>query len=453
MKKISTKIVAISLINSLFVVAINVSASLFNNLGSTASATATTASSTTAAVSATTAAAAPQMGGGIALPTSVMVGLVISVVLGVFMSYLCGRIISKPIIKVTDITKKTAELDLVEDKKFDDLLRYKDESGAMAKALLSTRKSLKDMVIKLQNVSSTIAVHSNSLTSITDDNVKTLTQVTETISELANGNNSQVLTVNEMNETMSEVVRLIDTITEETSRGADNAVKSLDFIAAGNKAVDVQAGKMDESITISLDANESIQDLSSMIEQVAGIINVITSISNQTNLLALNAAIEAARAGESGKGFAVVAEEIRKLAEESSNAAQKITDIINKTNEKTDLAVSSIKKAGLLVNEQKDALLITQDVFKKIEKSYDELVNGFNQSASSMKVINEKSRNIFLQTQNVSSVAEEFAASTEEISASSQQQLASTEMIAQASKDLLSLSVELSTEINRFKVS
>jgi methyl-accepting chemotaxis protein len=440
MKKISTKIITLSLVNSLIVAAINVGASFFN----------TNVPQQTAADAS---AAQPMPQSGFHLPpTSVLIGLGGSLVIGVIMAYVVGKIIAKPIVLVTEITKRTADLDLVDDKSFDVTLKYKDESGAMAAALRDTRQALREMVAKLQKVSATVTSHSNDLTKATDENVKTITQVVATIGELAEGNNGQAKTVNNISETMSVVTSLIGDITDEAANGAQNAVKSLVSIKEGEDAVDMQAKKMEESISISKEANVSVTELSKMIEQVADIINVITSIADQTNLLALNAAIEAARAGESGRGFAVVAEEIRKLAEETSSAAKEITVIINRTTEKTSLAVTSINKAASVVNEQKDALSVTQDVFSKIKTSYDGIVNSFKKTAAAMETINDKSKDIFEQTQEVSATAEEFAASTEQISSAGQEQLASTEMIAQSAKGLYALAGELSSEINKFKV-
>ncbi|MCX7922542.1 MAG: methyl-accepting chemotaxis protein [Clostridia bacterium] len=442
MKKISTKIIIMSLVNSLFVAAINVGASIFMN------------NSRADQSAANTAANAPMPSGGMQFlpPTPVLIGLAISLVFGVVLSYIIGKYISRPILKVTEITRKTSEFDLVDDQLLEEPLKYKDESGAMARALGDTRKALREMAVKLQNVTATVASHSDNLTQITDENVRTITQVVSTINEIAAGNSSQARMINDINTTLLEAVNLIDNITEEASKGAGNAVQSLDSITEGQNAVDIQARRMEENLAISYEANKSINELSKMIDQVAGIVNVITSIANQTNLLALNAAIEAARAGESGKGFAVVAEEIRNLAEESSKSAKKITEIINSTKEKAGLAVSSISKAGTLVDDQKEALKVTQEAFDKIKTTYKQIVNSFQHTAAAMKTINEKSKGIFVQTQDMAAIAQESAASTEEISAAGQEQLASIEMVAQSSRDLYLLAGELNAEINKFKV-
>lgn len=445
MKKISTKIIALSLINTILVAGCNVGFSIYMN----------THQSMAPIADATSTAVAPTQSTSFASfipPTPILIGLLISLFLGVVLSYILGKYISRPIIQVTELTKRTAQFDLVQEDTFQFSSKAKDETSAMADALCDTRKALRDMALKLQNVSHKMESNSRHLKETTDENVLTITHVVTTISEVAEGNSNQAQTINEINGTLAEVARLIDHITGEALTSSTHAVGSLDIIHEGQSAVDVQVEKMEENILVSQEVNRSIEELSGMIEQVGSTIKVITSISSQTNLLALNAAIESARAGEAGKGFAVVADEIRKLAEESSKAAKVIANIIQKTTDKTGQVVQNIDTTNALIEEQKKALKITQDAFEKIKQTHEELVSGFQQTATAMKTVNEKAHMISDQTQDMAAIAQESAASMEEISGAGEQQLASFETIAEASKELFTLAEELKEEINKFKI-
>lgn len=441
MKKLSTKIILLSLTNSLIIALMIAGASSVLGNGSGGNA-------------ANGGAAAVKAGGTQSFlpPTPVLIAMLIAILIGAVISYIFGKIISKPIIMVTELTKRTAEFNLTKDASVDEVLKLKDESGTMASALIDTREALTAMATKLKSISSTLRTHSIDLTNTTSDNVSSIKQVSSTISEIAQGNSNQASNINEISETLSDVVKLIDKITQDALQGAERAIKSMDTIKDGQQAVDTQVEKVKENIAVSQIANQSIEVLNERIGQVANIVGVINSIADQTNLLSLNAAIEAARVGEAGKGFAVVADEIRKLAEESANATKQIAEIIADTTEKTKLAVGNINKATTLVEEQKDIIGITQNAFSNIREAYGNLVDNFKQTASEMKIANEKSSSVLNQTKAMASLAEASAANAQEVSALGEEQLNSIELIAKSSKNLLAMSEDLNKEVNKFKL-
>jgi methyl-accepting chemotaxis protein len=440
MKKISTKIILLSLINSILVAVINVGGAIFMQGGGE-----------NVAPNATSGGEAVEQS-SFMIPTPILIGLIVSLIIGVILSYFLGRIISKPIIQMTEVAKQTSDLDLRKDSVMD-TKTYKDETGQMATALWETRSALRNTVIKLKEFSSDVTSHSNRLNKNTNENEEAIHQIVETIDDIAVGNSNYAETVSEINQTLQEVVTLIENISKEAAFGSDHAVSSLESIAEGQKAVNLQIEKMNQNVAVSNEAHQSIMELSQMIQDVTGIVGVIDSIAEQTKLLALNATIEASRAGDAGKGFAVVANEVRGLAEESTKAAKEISEIIGSTTEKSAIAFQNISKTSTLIDEQKDTIKITETAFEKIKVTYDNIVRSFKDTASTIESINQKSKSISNQLQDITKTAEEFAASTQQIAAKGQEQLASTEIISQSSRDLHLLANELNQEINKFKVS
>ncbi len=450
MKKIATKIMSLSLLNTVVIAVINVGVSIYmnNNRNNTMDMMTSNPPGQTG----------ENIGQGMKkltslMPTPILIGLIVSLIIGAVVAYILGRSIAKPITQITEVSKQMAQLDLTKQEILEALAKRQDENGILAKALGNTTEAFKNIIQKLQHTAGVLNTQAHDIGERAQENATTITQMSAAINEVASGNSTQAQIIQDINQTLLEVAALIDQVTKETSSSAEGAGQSLKIIEEGEMAVKKQEDKMKEHVALSGELNESMEALKSMIEEVASTMEVITAIANQTNLLALNAAIEAARAGEAGKGFAVVAAEIRSLAEESEEASKNIVEVIEKTTDKASQVVENIGLSHALVKEQEDCVMITDRAFSDIKACYEDMVLGLKKTANGMQKVNENSQSISNRTRNMAKVAEESAASMQEVAAAGQDQLKGIEKMERSSKQLAAIAEQLDSAIGEFKIA
>lgn len=383
---------------------------------------------------------------------NILIIVIAVIIIAVLVGTLITLSITRPIARVVSLVNETSNFNLAFDNSFTYLYSYRDEMGTIANAVAAMRKALREMAKNIIGVSENLTSHSEELTASTEEYAKTIDQVASAINEIANGNNNQAEMVTTANSKISDIVRTIDEAAHITALNAENARSSLETVGRGQEAVDFSIERTKENITVAAAVGDSINKLNTLIQKIGGFTDTINNIAGQTNLLALNAAIEAARAGEAGKGFAVVSEEIRNLAEGSASAAKEITQIVQATIDESRETLENMGKAREIVAAQSDAIESTRQAFDRIRASMEEMAGKVNTTAAMLNDIDNITKELANQTQDMAAIAQQSAAGAQEISASSEEQFSAIETIAKSASELSAMAVDLTAEINRFKI-
>ena len=379
--------------------------------------------------------------------TAVLIIIVCSII-----GYILAGFMISPVIKVTNIINKLADLDFTENEIQKRLNKRKDETGEMSRAISVLHEHLANVVSNLKSQSESLFSAADSLSANVSKSSTAIEQVERAVLEIADGASMQA----DETQKATENVILIGNMVQDTT----TEVESLLINATGMKTSgDEASATLIELEQINRQTKEAIDTIYEQTNttnesalKIREATTLITSIAEETNLLSLNASIEAARAGEQGRGFAVVALQIQKLAEQSNESARQIEAI-------TDSLIDDSEKAVAIMGEVKEIMMKQNEHVTKTDEIFTAVKNGINSSIDGVTRIAEKTRqmdkariNVVDVVQNLTAIAEENAASTEETSASTTEVSNTVTNISGNTEKMKNIASELEQNMEIFKL-
>ncbi|MEC0229478.1 methyl-accepting chemotaxis protein [Paenibacillus alba] len=374
----------------------------------------------------------------------------IATIVGLAISFLIARHVSKPIIAMSAAAKRISSGDL---SVHDISLQRQDEIGELSISFTQMTEDMRDMIHTINGHAQSVSSSAEQLKSSSIDMQEVSQQITITVKEVASGADQQTLTMEETSRSMEEVGSGIYRMAENASSIAESVEFTKQQAEAGGTYVQNTVHQM-ESIHQSVHQTDQVMTLlETKSQEIGQILGAIQDISQQTNLLALNAAIEAARAGEQGRGFAVVAAEVRKLAEQSSKFSGEISTLLG---EIQDTIHDSGDALGHVKNEVQTGILLVQKTeqnFGEILQSTSLVASQIQEMAATSQQMSAGAQEITASVQQVASIAQKTAASSQDVSLSAVNQLETTGEVRVAAQSLSAMADELQEILARFRIA
>ena len=383
------------------------------------------------------------------LIASIILAAVVIMIFGVFASNVYVKKMNEQLGEVADVMKKISSGNL----RVPDLeVTSSDEFGTLSANVNEMKLRLKHLLTKIAECSERVAMAGAELHDGTQHTTESIQMVAQNMTVLTNdsaeqGETIQILeekfnTMSDKMDALSETVMLMQQIAADSSANAGDGKSKVEIAIEMMKNIEVQVRS----------SSKVIGELGKRSDEIGQIVETISGIAAQTNLLALNAAIEAARAGEHGRGFAVVAEEVRKLAEQSSEAAGNIAALIATIQQDTASAVESIEQGNQCVAEGTESVAETGRAFVGIEEQAAKLTENVEKSLMDIGEVFMSSQEISTSIQKVREIANKSSDNANSISAATQEQTASMQEVAHAGKTLAELVQDMRGEVAQFKL-
>lgn len=353
---------------------------------------------------------------GINNVTKVAVGIVVAIeLLAIITSLILGRMLMKPLVKVSSVIEDVANGNINAD--FSGVKETNDEIGLIVVKMKQLTASLADIVGRIQQSSDSMTVNSQELNTTSGQTLAANDEISRAVEEVAEGATGMATSISTINDNLGEMsseAQVIDDSVTDIKKQTATVQDSSRSMNEKMLSMQDSSHKMDKGITA---IAQRIEKVNQTVDKVSNIISVIEEISGETNLLSLNASIEAARAGEAGKGFAVVAQQIRVLSDNTNKELENIKQIISTLVQECEYCVQASNTIVEDNAKQKDEIEAVLGEFSTLDEQIQktaEKANDIQELVSEMVKLNEQ---ITVSSNSLTDVSAANAAAAQEMTA------------------------------------
>lgn len=387
------------------------------------------------------------------LINAMILPFVIMIIMFIFLfilSKIFSNKLTNPINEIVDVLNHIKDGDFT--KKLERSKKNTYEINTIVDSLNILVDNMVGLLSEVKTTSRNVQESSESMFVITKESSTAGEEIAKAIQQIATGSTEQASQLEESVNISTNLAEEIESSMEKSNTMLNLSTEVEARTLEGAKAVRDLKLSFKEQEEGSIKVQEKVNIVSVKSSEITSITDTIKAITEQTNLLALNASIEAARAGEAGKGFAVVSEEVRKLADESSTAAEQIGKAIEEINHSVKELLTQITYTADLNTKTGKGIEITAEQFDMISSMIISLKDSIASVSSSLNIIEGYKDSVLQQITNVASVAQETAATTQEVSAASEEQSSGLQEIYTFSEKLKDFSERLDNLVAKFKL-
>ncbi|WMJ87319.1 methyl-accepting chemotaxis protein [Anaerocolumna sp. MB42-C2] len=374
----------------------------------------------------------------------VLLACLIAAGIGMYLSFGIGRSLNS----INKNLKQISEGDLTVQVSS----KHKDEFTVLAGNITEMLNNMRRLIQKVTHVSGLVSDSAQNVMQSSENIAAASGNISLAINEIGNGISAQaqdsqscLMRMDELSGKITDVndnLGEIEKVTDNTKYMINQGITTMEELSRQSEATN----------NITKYVVDNITALEAKSYSIDRIIKVINEIADQTNLLALNASIEAARAGETGRGFSVVADEIRKLAEQSVQAANEIREVIEEITKQTSETVITAREAENIVEKQNHIVDNTIQSFHNMNSGVEKLISSLTVISQNMKNMDSARTGTLNAVESISAIAEETLATSDMVEDTVNTQNTSVKALEDASKVLGENAKELNEAINLFRV-